>query len=69
MQVPQILVQGLGVLLRRDLIHAWSTAFLGLVRGFQQELPVDQVKHIVEDHRWILLGLLCNSLEFHGYGW
>src|SRR5262245_25664305 len=69
MQVPQVLVQTLGVLLGRNVVHAWSTALLGLVIGFPQELPVDQVKHIVEHHGRIAPGLLCNSLEFHGYGW
>src|SRR5262249_13418099 len=35
MQIPQVLVQALGVLLRRDVVHAWGTALLGLVIGFQ----------------------------------
>src|SRR5215471_11617892 len=35
MQLPQVLVQALGVLLRRDVVHAWGTALLGLVIGFQ----------------------------------
>jgi hypothetical protein len=69
MQVPQMLVQVFGVLLRRDLVHAWGPALPGLVIGFPQELPVDQVKHVVEHHGRMVLGLLCNSLEFHGYGW
>jgi hypothetical protein len=68
-QVPKGLVQVLSVLLRRDLIHAWGTALLGLAIGFQQEISINQVTHIVEHHRRIALGLLCNSLEFHGYGW
>jgi hypothetical protein len=35
MQVPQVLGQVFSVLLRRDMVHAWGTALLGLVRGFQ----------------------------------
>jgi hypothetical protein len=69
MQVPQVLGQALGLLLRRDLVHAWSPALLGLVRGFPQDLPVDQVQHIVAHHLRIAPGLLCNSLALHGYGW
>jgi hypothetical protein len=34
MQVPQGVLQVLGIRLRRDLIQAWGTPFLGLVRGF-----------------------------------
>jgi hypothetical protein len=69
MQVPQVRVQVLSVLLRCHLVHSWGTALPGLAIGFQQELTVDQVKHVVEHHFRIVLGLLCNSLEFHGYGW
>jgi hypothetical protein len=69
MQVPQVVAQVFGVLLCRDLVHAWGTAFLSLVIGFQEELLVDQVKHVVEHHRWIGVGLLCNALELRGYGW
>jgi hypothetical protein len=69
MQVPQVLGQMLGILLRRDLVHARSTALLGLAIGFQQEILVNHVKHIVEHHLRIALGLLCNALELHGDGW
>jgi site-specific DNA recombinase len=69
LQIPQVLVQALGVLLRRDVVHAWGTALLGLVVGFQEEIPVDQVQHVVEHHLRIALGLLRNFLEFYGYGW
>jgi hypothetical protein len=68
-QLPQGGVQVLGVLLRRDVVHTWGTALLDLAIGFQQELLVDHVKHVVEHHRRIALGLLGNFLEFHGYGW
>jgi site-specific DNA recombinase len=35
LQLPQVLVQALGVLPRRDVVHAWGTALLGLVIRFQ----------------------------------
>jgi hypothetical protein len=69
MQVLQVLVQMLGVRLRRDLVPAWGTALLGLARGFQQEIPIKQVNHVVAHHLRIALGLLCNSLELHGDRW
>src|SRR4029450_5436605 len=37
--------------------------------GFSKNAPVNQMKHVVEHHRWRALCLLRHSLEFHGYGW
>ena len=68
-QVPKVLVQVLGVLLRRDLIHAWGTALLGLAIGFQHAISINQVTPIVAHHLRIALGLLGTSLEFHGDAW
>src|SRR5262245_59594327 len=47
-QVPEVVVQVLRVLLGRHLVHPRCTAFTGLSIGFQQELTVNQVKHVVE---------------------
>lgn len=69
MQVPPGVIQGLGILRRRDVVHAWGTALLRLVRGFQSACPVDHVRPIVAYHRWRVLGLLGNALECHGDGW
>ena len=66
-QIIATLIQALCVLLRRHLVRPRCTAFPGLSIGFQQELAVNQVKHVVEHHRRIALGLLGNSLEFRGY--
>jgi hypothetical protein len=69
MQVPEVLVQVVGVLLRCALVHAWSTALVGLARGFPENIPVDQMQHGIEHHRRRALCLFGNPLELHGYGW
>ncbi len=69
MQVPEVVVQVLGVLRGRHLVHPRRAGLAGQTIGFQQEITVDHVKHVVEHHLRIAVCLLRNSLEFHGYGW
>jgi len=69
MPLPPVLGQALGVLLRRDVVHAGGTALLGLVRGFPSDIPVDQVQHGVAPPLRRALGWLRHFLECHGYGW
>jgi hypothetical protein len=69
MQLAQGLVQVLSLLRRRHLGHARGTALVGLVRGFPQELPINQVQPVVEPHGRIVLGRLCHALAFPGDGW
>jgi hypothetical protein len=69
MQVPQVVLQVRSVLRGRHLVYPRSTLLAGQTIGFAKQVPVDQMKHVVEHHRWIALCLLRNSLEFHGYGW
>jgi hypothetical protein len=68
-QGPQVRVQGLSVLLCRDLLQAWGTALLGLARGCPQARSINQVTHLVEHHLRRALGLLGNALALHGDGW
>ena len=68
-QVPEVVGQVVGIRRGRHFVHSRRTALTGLTLGFPQELAVDHVKHMVEHHRWIALGLLGNALELHGYGW
>jgi len=69
MQVPEVLVQVFGVRLRCDLVHAWSTARVGLALGFPETIPVDQMTHVIAHHHRRALCLFCNPLEGHGDGW
>jgi hypothetical protein len=67
-QVPQVVVQGVGLRRGRPLVHPRRTVLPGLTIGFQHALPVDQVQHGVAHHRRRALGLCCPSLELHGEG-
>jgi hypothetical protein len=68
-QVPEILLQVFGILLRLYLVHPRRTVLPGAAIGFPQEVTVNQVKHVVEPHLRIALCLLCKVLVFRGYGW
>jgi hypothetical protein len=69
MQVPEVVLQVLSVLRGRYLVYPRGTVLAGQPIGFQKEVVVDQVQHVVEHHCWIALCLLRNALEFPGYGW
>jgi hypothetical protein len=69
MQVPQGGLPVRGILLRRDVVHAWGPALLGLVSGFQDARLVDHVQHVVAHPRRRAPGLLGNALELQGDGW
>jgi hypothetical protein len=69
MQVPEVVLHVLSILRGRHLVYPRSTLLTGQTIGFSQKVPVDQMQHVVEHHRWIALCLLRNALELPGYGW
>ena len=69
MQVPPVVLPVRGLLRRRDVGHAWGTALLGLVIGFQYARLGDHVPHVVAPHRRRAPGLWGHALAWHGDGW
>src|SRR5215475_15979334 len=57
MQVPEVVLQVLGVLRGRPLVYPRSTMLAGPTIGFSKKVPVDQMQHVVEHHRGIALCL------------
>ena len=68
-QVPEVASRLAAYCAAVHLVHPRRTALTGLTMGFPQALTVDQVKHVVKQHRRRAFGLFGNFLELHGYGW
>jgi hypothetical protein len=63
-EVPEVLVEVLPIFLCGHSIYSRRCVFARAVKGFFEELDIDQVSQRREHPLWIADCLLCNPLKF-----